>query len=95
VDPTTLARLTSDRIAPGPRDIFMTNGGWAGRNEHIVKKFGEQIGRQHIENLKRVTQQGHIVVRVVPGGDSYQVFVLTDADESLRVKSIHGPYQSR
>jgi hypothetical protein len=29
VDPTVLARLRSDRITPGPRDIFMTNGGWA------------------------------------------------------------------
>ena len=97
VGPVTLARLRSEKIAPGPRDIFMTNGGWEGRAEHIVRVFGEPAGRQHIEDLKAViaAHQGHIVVRVAPGGDSYAVIVLTDADESLRVRSLHGPYESR
>jgi hypothetical protein len=96
VDPKVLARLRSDKIAPGPRDLFMTNGGWAGREEHIVRVFGEAAGRQHIEDLKTVTaQQGHVVVRVAPAGGSYHVIVLTDADESMRVRSVHGPYTSR
>ncbi len=74
----------------------MTNGGWEGRAEHIVRVFGEAAGQQHIEDLKTIAaQQGHIVVRVAPGGGSYEVFVLTDADESLTVKSVHGPYPSR
>ena len=95
VDPTTLGRLRSPRIAPGPRDIFMTNGGWEGRAEHILRVFGEEAGRKHLADLQSVAQQGHIVVRVAPGGDSYEVLVLTDTDESLRVRSRHGPYQSR
>jgi hypothetical protein len=95
VDPTTLGRLRSERLGPGPRDIFMTNGGWEGRAEHIVRVFGEEAGRQHLEDLKTVTQQGHIVVRVAPGGETYEVIVLTDADESLRIRSVHGPYRSR
>lgn len=95
VDPTTLGRLRSERLGPGPRDIFMTNGGWDGRAEHIVRVFGPEAGRKHLEDLKTVTQQGHIVVRVAPGGESYDVIVLTDADESLRVRSVHGPYRSR
>lgn len=97
VGPVTLARLRSERIAPGPRDLFMTNAGWEGRAEHIVRVFGEAAGRQHVEDLKAMitAAQGHIVVRVAPGGDSYAVIVLTDADESLRVRSLHGPYVSR
>ncbi len=97
VGPVTLARLRSERIAPGPRDVFMTNAGWEGRAEHIVRVFGEAAGRQHVEDLKAMitAAQGHIVVRVAPGGDSYAVIVLTDADESLRVRSLHGPYVSR
>ena len=95
VDPTVLGRLRSERLGPGPRDVFMTNGNWEGRNEHIVRVFGEEAGRKHIEELKSVAQQGHVVVRVAPGGASYEVFMLTDADESMRVKSVHGPYQSR
>lgn len=96
VDPKVLGRLRSDRIAPGPRDLFMTNAGWDGRAEHMVRVFGEAAGRQHVEDLKSIAaSQGHIVVRVAPGGASYAVFVLTDADESLRVRSVHGPYASR
>lgn len=37
VDPIVLGRLRSDRIAPGLRDIFMTNGGGEGRAEHVVR----------------------------------------------------------
>jgi hypothetical protein len=73
----------------------MTNGNWEGRAEHILRVFGEDAGRKHLEDLKSVTQQGHIVVRVAPGGASYEVIVLRDDDESLRVRSVHGPYQSR
>ena len=57
--------------------------------------FGEEAGRKHIAELASVVQQGHIVVRVAPGGDSYHVVVVTDADESMRVRSVHGPYRSR
>jgi hypothetical protein len=39
--------------------------------------------------------QGHIVMRVAPGGMSYRVFVLDDSDETMRIKSIHGPYTSQ
>ena len=96
VDPKVLGRLRSEHIGPGPRDLFMTNGGWDGRAEHIVRVFGEEAGRKHIEDLKTIAaQQGHIVVRVSPGGDSYHVIVVTDEDESRRVRSVHGPYSSR
>lgn len=93
--PAVLGRLRSVRLGPGPRDIFMTNGGWEGRADHIVRLFGEDVGRRHLEDLKAVTQQGHIIVRVAPGGDSYEVIVLRDDDESQRVRSVHGPYRSR
>lgn len=38
---------------------------------------------------------GHIVVRVAPGGDSYYVYVLDDTDMVYRIKAIHGPYASK
>jgi hypothetical protein len=94
--PTVLGRLRDDKIGPGPRDVFMTNGGWEGRAEHIVRVFGEDAGRRHLEDLKTVVaNQGHIIVRVAPGGSVYHIIVLTDADESMRVRSVHGPYAAR
>ena len=37
--------------------------------------------------------RGHIVIRVLPGGSSFYVYVLDDSDFEQRVKSIHGPYK--
>ena len=38
---------------------------------------------------------GHIVLRVAPGGASYYVYMLDATDFEYRVKSIHGPYTSK
>lgn len=38
---------------------------------------------------------GHIVVRVAPGGGEYSIYLLDDTDFGYRVKSIHGPYRSK
>jgi len=37
---------------------------------------------------------GHVVVRVAPGGASYNVDVVDDRDEFDRVIATFGPYQS-
>lgn len=39
-------------------------------------------------------RNGHIVVRVNPGGDEYYVYMLDDTDSEYKIKSIHGPYKS-
>lgn len=77
-----LGRLLSTRLYPGPRDIFATN---------IMDATKVVIGDQ-LERLK--SQQGHILVRVDPGGKTYRVIVLDDSAESYEVKSVHGPYHS-
>ena len=78
-----LDRLFSAKIYPGPRDGFATNMIEANR---IV--IGDLIDR-----LK--STQGHIVLRVTPGGDTFQVMILDDSAETYRVKAVFGPYQSR
>lgn len=91
-----LKRLRSDFIYPGPRDIFTTNGLWEGKKEHMIAFYGEEVALRHMEDLQKITaNQGHIVIRVAPGGGSYQTYVLDDSQESFRIRSIHGPYKSR
>ena len=75
--------MYSERLYPGPRDVFATNMLEA---NHLV--IGPLLDR-----LK--SAQGHIVVRVAPGGDTFHVIILDDSAETYRVKAIHGPYQSR
>jgi hypothetical protein len=94
--PEVMRRMLSERIYPGPRDIFMTNGLWPGRREHMVKLFGESETVWLLERMARTaSRQGHVVVRVAPGGDLYQVIVVDDANETGNVLSVHGPYPSR
>ena len=46
--------------------------------------------------LDKITAyNGHIVLRVAPGGDSFYVYMLDDSNFKYRVKSIHGPYKSK
>ena len=39
--------------------------------------------------------QGHILIRVAPGGATYQVIILDDAAESYRVQKTFGPIASQ
>jgi hypothetical protein len=69
---------------------------WDGRKEHLIATYGEELALRHVENLKKLTAtQGHLVVRVAPGGRTYRVIVLEDSQESFRIRSVHGPYESR
>ncbi len=81
--PRTLRRLLSRRLYPGPRDIFATN---------LMEENRVVIG-DNLEKLK--SRQGHIVVRVEPGGESYRITILDDSAESFRINAVHGPYPSQ
>jgi len=78
-DNSVLARMMSTWTYPGSRDIFATN---------IMEETRVVSGR--VDNLK--SQQGHVVVRVNPGGESYMIYILDDSKENFRVTAIHGPY---
>lgn len=94
--PELLRRLLSERIYPGPRDVFMTNGLWPGRREHMVKLYGETEAAWLVEQLGKVAAAGgHVVVRVEAGGASYRVIVVDDRVPDGLVRSVHGPYASR
>ncbi len=78
-----LVRMYAKALYPGERDVLATNMTTA--NKNVIGPLLDQL----------MSDQGHIVVRVAPGGASYRVIILDDSDESMRVKAVHGPYQSR
>lgn len=78
----TYQRMASQATWSGPRHIFITNVSPA------TFKTTYNVG-------KAASTQGHVVVRVSPGGKEYRILVLDDADEVMRVKAVHGPYASR
>jgi hypothetical protein len=76
-----LIRATTPYLYEGPRDIFSTNMLQA--NKDVI---GPLIDRSY------KSQQGHIIVRVLPGGKTYCVIILDDTIESIKVKDVFGPY---
>lgn len=79
-----LIRATSPYLYPGARDLFATNMMEA--NELVIGPLVEQSYK---------SRQGHIVVRVLPGGASYYVIILDDSRPELKVRQIFGPYSSK
>jgi hypothetical protein len=94
--PDVMRRMLSEKIYPGPRDIFMTNSGWPGRREIMVKLFGEAETAWLLQQIARTAaRQGHVLLRVENGGERYRMIVLDDSKEDGNVLSVHGPYTSR
>jgi hypothetical protein len=79
-----LIRMTTPYLYKGDRDLFATN--MLEANKIVI---GPLIDRSY------KSQQGHIVVRVMPGGNVYYVIILDDAKADLKVKSVFGPYSSK
>jgi beta-lactamase superfamily II metal-dependent hydrolase len=79
---SVLANLYSQILYPGPRDVFCL--GLHPAAALSCARFSDSFK----------SSQGHVLVRVAPGGVDYSLLVLEDSDESDRVKAIFGAYQS-
>lgn len=77
-----LIRATTPFLYEGPRDLFATSMLQANRDV-----IGPLIDRCY------KSQQGHILVRVLPGGSPYYVIILDDGVEKILVKEVFGPYE--
>lgn len=78
----TLANLYSSELYPGLRDIFCL-----GLHPAAALACGRFSDRFK-------SSQGHVLVRVAPGGGEYSILVLDDGDEKDTVKAAFGPYLS-
>jgi hypothetical protein len=78
-----LRRITNQHIYNKQRDLFATN--MLEANKIVIGPL--------VDNAYK-SQQGHIVIRVLPGGDQYYVIILDDTNPSMKVKAVFGPYIS-
>jgi beta-lactamase superfamily II metal-dependent hydrolase len=83
LDMAVLRRMLSPQTYPGSRDIFVTN----------VKEETKVVLGYTADKLK--SQQGHVVIRVSPGGSKFMVYVLKDSNENFWIKSTFGPYSCK
>lgn len=80
---STLDRMLSKQIYPEKRDVFATN----------LHPAAEIVIGKNVEKMK--SKQGHIVIRVLPGGAEYYVYILEDSNTKRKIKQIYGPYVCR
>jgi hypothetical protein len=78
-----LHRLISPAVYPEPRDLFATN-------MHGETKI--TLGFWLTNNYQ--SMQGHVLIRVLAGGERFLVYVLDDTSPQLRAKARYGPYMS-
>lgn len=78
-----LKRMLSTRIYPDPRDVFVV------QFREVTKA---SIGARAAQVA---SDDGHVVIRVDPGGRRYRVYVLDNQSESRAIRSVHGPYDAR
>ncbi|WP_153798403.1 hypothetical protein [Foetidibacter luteolus] len=79
-----LIRLTTKHLYSEERDLFATN--MLDANKYVI---GPLIDRSY------KSTQGHIVVRVLPGGKEYYIIILDDSRKDMPVKQVFGPYLSK
>ena len=77
-----LIRLTTPYLYKEPRDLFATD---------MLQANKDVIGALIDKSYK--STRGHILVRVMPGGNSYYVIILDDEVADLKVKDVFGPYE--
>jgi len=77
---STLDKLYSPLLYPGPRDVLAT--GLTDAAELADARLSDRF----------LSKQGHIVIRVHPGGRQYEVIVLDDTREAGNIKACFGPY---
>jgi len=78
----TLDKLYSPILYTGDRDVLAT--GLVDAAELADARLSD----------KMLSKQGHVVVRVYPGGMQYEVIVLDDSNEDGIVKARFGPFAS-
>jgi hypothetical protein len=78
----TLDRLYSPVLYAGDRDVLATS---------LVD--AAELADARLSD-RMLSKQGHVVVRVRPGGGAYEVIVVDDSVEQGAIKARFGPYQS-
>jgi beta-lactamase superfamily II metal-dependent hydrolase len=79
-----VTRMASKGLYPGPRDVFST--GMLAESRIVIGPIMDSLYKSY---------GGHVVVRVAPGGDQYEVYVLNDTDKRREVVKRFGSYQSK
>jgi hypothetical protein len=72
--------MLSRNLYPGERDVFAT----------CLMDAAKAVDHQFVNQMK--STEGHIIVRVQPGGGEFRVMVTDNSNDEDSVKAEFGPY---
>ncbi len=76
-------RLLSNHLYPGEKNVFATN---------IQEVTKHTLGFWFTQGYKSMF--GHVIIRVLPGGDTYYVLIAETVNGKVQVTKSYGPYHS-
>lgn len=85
-------------VQPNPatmKRVYQANPDTKIITTNMVDRCRELLLADGVDPDKFLSTQGHVVIRVAPGGDRYWVIILEDDDMEYRVKAAFGPYKSK
>ena len=78
-----LRRMLSQRLYAGNREVYAT----------CMMEANRVVSNQFVGKMKSL--EGHVIVRVAAGGESFRVIVTDNGDDLDRVTRVAGPYRCR
>jgi hypothetical protein len=83
---------------PGSAQLQRMLGAWSGKATHDVfatsmLPANELANRRFTPMMK--SRRGHVIVRVAPGGDTYNIYVVDSGVENGNITAAFGPYHCR
>ena len=79
-----VTRMASKGLYSGDRDVFST--GMSAESRLVIGPVMDSIYKSY---------GGHVVIRIAPGGEQYEVYVLNDSDRRREITKRFGPYRSK
>ena len=80
---------------PWPAEFETMYGAYPREKNIFFTNIAAEVAAANPGMMSKVTgYNGHVVVRVAPGGDEYSVYLLDATDYKYKVKAIYGPFKS-
>ena len=79
---------------PRPDEFASIVDAYPGDKKFMFTSISADVVAANPKMMANVTgYNGHVVVRVAPGGDEYSVYLLDATDYKYKVKAIYGPFK--
>lgn len=86
IQPSVIERVASPKLHDGKESrLYFT----------YIPPYLRDRCRLHEWNKQIAEENGHVIVKVLPKGDCYKIYIVSAEDEKMTVKAVYGPFFSK